>query len=241
MACRFTNNIPPEWTYSIGGVRRVFIARKRHAIKFFYSNDDLNLITDIQTGEGDPTAWFEFHVQRGVVNPSETMDKTLIGTHFPQAILLEFPVMTASKRDVLEALIYDRTVLVYEDMLGRFWLLGQDAGLTSKSFKGESGTKGQTNRYRITLGSIERFQVREVQTSAFIPNVAPNGGSGPIGNPSPAGPGGSPTNAVPPVLNVGGSGPGGTLTSALSSWISPSGTPVPLYTLGNYSLIQFIQ
>lgn len=236
--CLLTSNIGPCTSMSIGGTRKVWLARKANATQFRYVGNELGIIQWILNGTGTPTPFLEFECDREFVASVEDLRIDGNGFSFPQSIPLRFAAMTYEKRKVLETLINDRIVVVYQDENGRYWLIGQFNGLQASEYQATPDVQGGANRYTIRLSGLEVHQQREVMESMMIYH-SPNGG----------GQTGTGTTSIglgsgQRVLNnLGGSLPNGGITEDLGTWGQEliGGASMPLSQLGNVPIVELLQ
>ena len=236
----FTTPIKPKEVFSLGGVKRVWLADKKYVQDYTYQDDEFGIIELILTSSGVPSSFYEFHCDGEYVGSEETLNISQADRAFPQKINLRFAAMDHFKRAILETMIYTRLACVYEDNNGKMWLLGQEFGMKVTEYQGRTDVRFGGNSYTCTLIGNERMQQREVNKENFI-YTFPNGSGSSIPTgfryPEP------PEN--PKITGLGGSGPGGGITQDLSTWgIYESGvmvTPMPLSQLGNIPLIKIMQ
>jgi len=205
----------------VPGVTRMWIARRALANTFLYPNvarTGLSQVLSV-TNNGAPVPWLEFYCETSN-SFQEVLNRGEQGGLFPQEMSCIFPKMDTDKRISLEQLINDPVAVVIETKASGYWLLGQEFGLRVYNYTASPGTPGGANSYRVTFQSIGREQMRKIN-SAFLTNVAVNGGS---------------NAGSSPVLNIGGLGSGGTVSNVLSTWDA-----VPLYQFGAFPLNTIIQ
>ena len=89
---------------------------------------------------------------------------------------LEFPVMTKTKRDELEAISapLGRVVAFVETAAGTHHILGYDFGLYVSTVDGASGTgRAEKNRFQITLTGEEDSLALGITSAQFYGDVVP--------------------------------------------------------------------
>jgi len=224
--CLADSMIAPNCEMSVGGVRKIWMARRAVANTYTYDlilgykiagND--NVIYSV-TNNGAAVMWLEFHVDASIVNLTENMGRSDAGTNFVQQIPLRFANLDPRKRATLRELLYDKVVVILEDMQGEYWLAGQQFGLRPIEYSATTGTQSTFQGYTVTLQADDIEQFRQID-SGFLTNVAVNG------SPSVSG-------GITPIKNVGGSGPGGTITNLASTWTMPP------YKLGAFPVNEII-
>jgi hypothetical protein len=89
------------------------------------------------------------------------------GTSFwTQTLAIVLNKMQTATRNELILLSKNRLLVVYKDMNGAFWMLGQTGAALMKTSENTSGTgRGDRNGYNPTFEAIEKDPVIEVQAS----------------------------------------------------------------------------
>lgn len=145
-----------DCTPSIGGIKKVFLARYSDIDKVTKAADDATtdggLITAITL---KPNAkWYEYQFRKNTGSLTSTLninDETG-NVYVTSELSLVFGRMENVKRIEMTALAVGQVVAVVLDSNGKYWYLGFDDYVSASAATGETGTaKDDRNAYTLTL------------------------------------------------------------------------------------------
>lgn len=142
---------------NIGGIKRVYIARKEDIASVTATDaTGVSLITPAETG-AKPFYVYEFRKATGGMTSTATIDDAAGVRYFTTEVTLQFNKMKTEKRLEINALTKGNFVAVVEDMMGQFTYLGFDAPVTATAATAQAGTAyGDVNGYTLTLTDISK-------------------------------------------------------------------------------------
>lgn len=144
---------------SIGGIKRVFLARYSDIDSVTKAADDAStgagLISNI-TLKTAADGWFayEFRKNTGSLTSTLNVNADTGNVYVTSELALVFGKMENAKRIEMTALAIGQVVAVVEDANGKFWYLGFDDYVSASAGTGETGTsKDDRNAYTLTLSA----------------------------------------------------------------------------------------
>jgi len=166
MSCsNLTAGIALDCFDNTGGVFKVYIANGPVESFTVSGANKVDSMVINSVGVVD-TDWFVFELPKQVASFTETVNVSQeTGTIFyDQQLTLIFNKMTTAKRDQLRLMAEANAMVVaFEDLNGRYWLLGLERGAFVNTGTTETGTAyGDRNGYTITLQGLETKPVYEI-------------------------------------------------------------------------------
>lgn len=167
MACDLTAGFQLGCRDNTGGIRNMFV------LSGSLSAPTIDGITDEITALSGTGTWFQFELFKQTSNLEETIQSSPEnGTIFyEQSLTTIFHKMQASLRNQVKLLSRNPDVKVIvetnngaDDGIGRYWLLGQNNGLTLANGSAATGTAfGDLNGYTLTFTGQEPVPMREIE------------------------------------------------------------------------------
>lgn len=161
-------------TFSVGGIKRVFLSNTTDITNVLYAARDhqLSTVTSITpTGR----TWYEYYCTENTAQFSETKIETSNGKYFTKTFNLAIIGMEQDKRTTIAELIeaHNHILLVWQDANDRYWIMGEDYpnGLKVSEYSAQSGLNAdETNKYDLTFSVSSRYQVRALHPS-YVTNM----------------------------------------------------------------------
>ncbi len=137
-------NIINNCKFNAGGIQEVWIGLYN---KNFYSQLTIqgNKVTDMNT----PVDFQLVDFDRTSTSYKETYDPTT--KKYNQTFVLDHLRYDYDKRDIIDALIKSRIIIIYKSSNGDYYIVGEKTGLSQIDFQTGSSTVNSKNSYLITF------------------------------------------------------------------------------------------
>lgn len=157
--------ITMDCSSSIGGIKRVWLARYADVTDVTVTDNEISAIT-LASG----AKWYEYQFRKNTGSLTSTLnvDDTNGNNYITSELSLVFSRMETVKRLEMSALAVGAVVAVVEDSNGNVWYLGKDDYVSASAGTGETGTaKEDRNAYTITLSTDSTDWPFELTDEAF--------------------------------------------------------------------------
>lgn len=173
MACIINSGIIKCKSYSVGGIKRLFITNKSWITDYYFdlTDSELSTITNLQTSSSYQQ-WYEFQVTKTFLNLSEVLEKSGQKDLFIKSLDATFIKLDATKRGVLQRLMNAKSVIAVLDNNDKWWIIGEDNGCIKKEYKAQTSTIDGTSDYRILFESKGKYQMRNIDSTYAYTNIA---------------------------------------------------------------------
>lgn len=167
--CVLTTSIAKGCRDSIGGIKTIYVA-------------ELSRKGSVTQASGVITAWtmasgtfWTYNLEVGVAQFTQknTVNRTNGSNFIDQSITFTIPKQQASLAQELLLLSKNDLLIIALDRNGKYWLLGENNGMSITENSGETGTAfGDFNGYKLTATGMEASFGPEV-TASLISSLAP--------------------------------------------------------------------
>lgn len=177
MNCKITDHLFSCSAFSLGGIKRIFVADRDEIYSFFFSSGDTQLttITNIQTLEeyyesiGQESeevfdGWFEIKVE-----PQTFFTQTKVAgknrEQYNEILNCTLISMTPTKRDRFTELVNSRIVIVFQDKNNRWHCMG-DSKLGAKVLESnhQTGSASEVNLINVVFQNSSKHSIRFVDS-----------------------------------------------------------------------------
>lgn len=177
MNCKITNHLFYCSSFSLGGIKRIFITPRTEIQTFFFSTGDTQLTTimEIQSvqayneANGDDyqevfDGWFELKVE-----PQTFFTQTKVAGNnreqYNQLLNCTFTEMVPSRRDRFTELVNSRSLIVFQDKNNRWYCMG-DSLIGCKVFDSihQTGTQEEVNLMNVVFQNTSKHSIRFVDS-----------------------------------------------------------------------------
>lgn len=167
MACVLTTSITKGCRDSIGGIKTIYVA-------------ELSRKGSVTQASGVITAWtmssgyfWTYNLEMGVASATQTIkpNRTNGTTYYEQSVTFTIPKQQATTAQELMLLAQNDVMIIVLDRNGKYWLLGENNGVSMADSTAETGTAfADFNGYNLTLTGMEAALAPEV-TSSLITSL----------------------------------------------------------------------
>lgn len=170
MACELTTGVSLGCRDNSGGTK-----------EFYLANIPSTGVTVTQNGTGMVTSlgasltWYKYvpRKQTGSWNDDPQIDDANGTVFYQQAAVLPLNKMEQAKRNEVMLIAKANMVMIVKDQNDKYWLLGQDNGVTLATSTIGSGTQlGDRNGYELNFEAVEPEAAPEVLYSAFSSDIS---------------------------------------------------------------------
>lgn len=171
MACNLTQGFTLDCRDSVGGIKEIYLANLDDKATLSSTNDGVIDTFTLSTGEQFYT--YELRKQTSSFTENITSSDENGTLFYEQEATIQLSKMESEKRNELYEVGKSRVMMIVLDRNGKYWLLGEEQGLTLGG-SGETGTAmGDLNGYSLTFTGQERVPAKEVEESLIDTLTAP--------------------------------------------------------------------
>lgn len=170
MACTLTTGISLGCRDATGGVKEFYLANVPSTGVTVTQN-----ATGMVTTLGASLTWYKYvpRKQTASWNDNVTPNDQNGTVYYDQKALIPIARMEQSKRNEIALLAQANMVMIVKDQEDRYWLLGQDNGITLGTSNAGSGTAyGDRNGYELNFEGFEPEPAPEALYSAFSADIS---------------------------------------------------------------------
>lgn len=159
MACELTTGFTLDCRDSVGGIKSIRVAALGD---FTVDTEASGEITGITATNG----FYEYELRKQTSNFTESITSSdENGTLFyEQELSVMLSKMEAAKRNELLLVAKNLIAVIVEDQNGKYWMLGQNNGLTLGGSANTGTAMGDRNGYELTFTGQEEDPAKEVDS-----------------------------------------------------------------------------
>lgn len=151
---------------SIGGIKRILIAQKDDVSAITVDTSDVtsstyDQVTAITMASGKKFEEWQFRKETGSYTSTMTADNKIGNRYFTTEVALQFSRAEAQKRIAIQSAINANSVVIIEDMYGKFVVLGVDNEVTITAAVMQSGTaNADLSGFTLTMQEVSESMPR---------------------------------------------------------------------------------
>lgn len=165
MSCNLTSGFTLDCRDSVGGIKSIYVSTTDSVDSYTEMDGEISEIT-MDEVEG---VFYKYELRKQTSDFTETIEASdENGTLFyEQELNVMLSRMEANKRNELFLVAKAPVVAIVEDRNGKFWILGQENGLTLGGSATSGTAMGDRNGYELVFTGQESAPAKEVEGSVM--------------------------------------------------------------------------
>ena len=165
MACELTGSYTLGCADSIGGLRTIYISTHNNITSYAETGAVISAITQ----EGSTNFYkYDLEKENGMASEVQTKDVANSTNFYEGSLTFSMNKLDVANRNNISMLALNSLFIIYEDMNGAYWTMGQDNGADLTTSTGATGQAfGDRSGHELTFVSKEKFAKLEVPQSVI--------------------------------------------------------------------------
>jgi len=165
MSCRLTSGYPTQCQDGMPGIKTIYIAN--YADFTGYTLDANSVVTGLTLSGSAKFYTFNLNKEAGEFIENINTNATNGTTAYEQVVNLYLSKYQTSLRNQITLLAKSKTIIIFADRNGQFWLGGSENGFNATGGSGVVGKAflGDANGWNISLAAQESQPAYEVNSS----------------------------------------------------------------------------